>query len=231
MMNTAEPSGEPDPSLNLVQLEILRTIRRITQDRGRPPSMREVARALGRTSVGGLSHQYAILEAKGYLRRDVGCPRTVRVRLPGEPGFPSEAGEPKHTPTDTSQQQVVDVPWLARVAAGNPILAQELIEDVFTLPRQVVGAGTLFILKVLGDSMTGAGIVDGDWVVVRQQPDALNGDIVAATINGVEIEGTVKTYREIDGQPWLMPQNPAHTPIPGNRARIAGKVVAVLRRV
>src|SRR5258708_35153508 len=128
-------------------------------------------------------------------------------------------------------QARVDVPWVGRAVAGSPILAQELIEDVFTLPRQVVGAGTLFILKVVGDSMTGAGIVDGDWVVVRQQPDAVNGDIVAATINGIELEGTVKTYKEMDGERWLMPQNPAHTPIPGNKARIAGKVVAVLRRV
>ena len=231
MMDTAEPSGESDSGLNLVQLEILRTIRRITRSRGRPPSMREVARALDRTSVGGLSHQYSILEAKRYLRRDVGCPRTVQVRLPGEPGFPSETGAPGQTPMDIGPQEVVDVPWLAQVAAGNPILAQELIEDIFTLPMQVVGAGTLFILKVVGDSMTGVGIVDGDWVVVRQQPDAVNGDIVAATINGTEVEGTVKTYKEMDGQRWLMPQNPAHMPILGNKARIAGKVVAVLRRV
>ncbi len=230
-MNRAGASGQSDSGLNLVQLEILRTIRRITRSRGRPPSMSEVATALGRTSVGGLSHQYSILEAKGYLRRDAGCPRTVQVRLPGEPDFSSETGETEQTPMDMGSQEVVDVPWLARAAAGNPILAQELIEDVFTLPRQVVGAGTLFILKVVGDSMTGAGIVDGDWVVVRQQPDAVNGDIVAATINGIELEGTVKTYKEMDGERWLMPQNPAHTPIPGNKARIAGKVVAVLRRV
>ncbi len=231
MVNTVKPLGQSDPGLNLVQLEILRTIRSITRNRGRPPSMREVAQAMARTSVGGLSHQYAILEARGYLRRDVGCPRTVQVRLPGEPGFPSQTGEPGQAPMDTGPQEMVQVPWLARVAAGNPILAQELIEDVFTLPRQVVGAGTLFILRVVGDSMAGVGIVDGDWVVVRQQPDAVNGDIVAATINGFEVEGTVKTYKEIDGQLWLMPQNPAHTPIPGNKARIAGKVVAVVRRV
>src|SRR5260370_8078195 len=134
MMNRAGASGQSDSGLNLVQLEILRTIRRITRSRGRPPSMSEVATALGRTSVGGLSHQYSILEAKGYLRRDAGCPRTVQVRLPGEPDFSSETGETEQTPMDMGSQEVVDVPWLARAPAGHPNLAPGFTQDRLYLP-------------------------------------------------------------------------------------------------
>jgi repressor LexA len=120
---------------------------------------------------------------------------------------------------------------IGRIAAGGPILAEEGVEDEFPLPRQLVGDGTLFMLRVVGDSMIDAAIADGDWVVVRQQPDAENGDIVAATIDGVEVEGTVKTLKRSDGHVWLMPHNPAYAPILGDEATIVGKVVAVLRRV
>jgi repressor LexA len=120
------------------------------------------------------------------------------------------------------------VPLVGRIAAGGPILAEQSVEDVFPLPRQLVGEGTLFLLKVAGDSMINAAIADGDWVVVRQQPDALNGDIVAAMIDG---EATVKTFKKSDGHVWLMPHNPAYAPILGDESSILGKVVAVLRRV
>jgi repressor LexA len=123
------------------------------------------------------------------------------------------------------------VPLVGRIAAGGPILAEQSVEDAFSLPRQLVGEGTLFVLKVVGDSMINAAIADGDWVVVRQQPDAENGDIVAATIDGAEVEGTVKTLKRADGHVWLMPHNPAYVPILGDDATIVGKVVAVLRRV
>jgi repressor LexA len=103
-----------------------------------------------------------------------------------------------------------------------------MIEDVFPLPQELVGQGTLFLLQVRGDSMIDAAICDGDWVAVRQQPDAENGEIVAALIDG---EATVKTWQRRDGKLWLLPQNPAFEPIPGDRATIMGKVVAVLRRV
>ena len=129
--------------------------------------------------------------------------------------------------------QVVWVPIVGRIAAGRPILAQESIQERMPLPRDVVGSEEgLFILEVAGDSMTGVGIFPGDWVVVRrlfQTPQ--DGDIVAATIDGVELEGTVKTYKRMGREVWLMPQNPGYTPIPGGRARFAGKVVAVLRKV
>ncbi|MFD0854175.1 transcriptional repressor LexA, partial [Actinomadura adrarensis] len=120
------------------------------------------------------------------------------------------------------------VPLVGRIAAGGPILAEESVEDVFTLPKQLVGEGTHFLLKVTGDSMIEAAIADGDWVVVRQQPVAEQGDIVAAMIDG---EATVKTFKRRDGHIWLMPQNPAYEPIPGDEASILGRVVAVLRKM
>ncbi|HET6214599.1 MAG TPA: transcriptional repressor LexA, partial [Micromonosporaceae bacterium] len=120
------------------------------------------------------------------------------------------------------------VPVVGRIAAGGPILAEQAIEDVFPLPRELVGEGTLFLLQVKGDSMLDAAICDGDWVVVRQQPTANNGDIVAAMLDG---EATVKTYRRRERHVWLMPQNPAFEPIPGDHATILGRVVAVLRRI
>jgi len=129
---------------------------------------------------------------------------------------------------DITSQEAAYVPVVGRIAAGGPILAEQSIEDIFPLPRQLVGEGTLFLLKVVGDSMINAAITDGDWVVVRQQPDAVNGDIVAAMNDG---EATVKTFKRSNTHVWLMPHNPDYTPIPGNDATILGKVVAVLRRV
>ena len=111
------------------------------------------------------------------------------------------------------------------------MLSADSADDAFVLPRQLVGEGELFMLRVSGESMIGAGITDGDLVVIREQPDAENGDIVAALIDGVEVEGTVKTLKRSDGHTWLMPQNPAYTPILGDEATIVGKLVAVLRRV
>ena len=120
------------------------------------------------------------------------------------------------------------VPVLGRIAAGGPILAEEAVEDVFPLPRELVGEGSLFMLKVVGESMVDAAICDGDWVVIRQQNVADNGDIVAAMIDG---EATVKTFKRTAGQVWLMPHNPAFDPIPGNDAAILGKVVTVIRKI
>jgi len=120
------------------------------------------------------------------------------------------------------------VPVLGRIAAGGPILAEEAVEDVFPLPRELVGEGSLFLLKVVGNSMVDAAICDGDWVVVRQQNVADNGDIVAAMIDG---EATVKTFKRTRGQVWLMPHNPAFDPIPGNDAAVLGKVVTVIRKI
>lgn len=243
MLNKEEPPGQADPGLKPYQLKILLAIRSLTEIRNRPPSMREVATALERKSVGGLAYQYRILEADGYLRRDPRHARTVRVRLPGEPALLADGAKPargsgtrpgaEETPGagDTEQGKVVWVPVVAQVAAGAPILPAGTDEDRFPLPRDVVGEGSLFMLKVVGDSMIGAGIVGGDWVVVREQRQAENGEIVAALIDGTEVEGTVKTLKLVDGHRWLMPQNPVHMPILADRAEIYGKVVAVLRQL
>ena len=118
------------------------------------------------------------------------------------------------------------VPLVGRIAAGGPILAEQSVESVFPLPRELVGQGSLFVLHVVGDSMQDAAICDGDYVVVRAQPDAQNGEIVAAQLDD---EATVKTFKRADGHVWLMPQNPDYDPILGDDARILGKVVSVLR--
>jgi repressor LexA len=228
----AEMPEHPDPDhvLTWRQRKVLQVIRDSVQRRGYPPSMREIGEAVGLTSTSSVSYQLSTLQSKGYLRRDAGRPRTVEVRLPGHPAIRPEAEEPEEArlALDIASQDAAYVPWVGRIAAGGPILAEEAIEDIFPLPKQLVGAGTLFLLKVTGDSMINAAIADGDWVVVRQQPDADNGDIVAAMIDG---EATVKTLKRSDGHVWLMPHNPAYTPIPGDDATLLGKIVAVLRRV
>ncbi len=220
---------DPDHVLTWRQRKVLQVIRDSVQRRGYPPSMREIGEAVGLTSTSSVSYQLSTLQNKGYLRRDAGRPRTVEVRLPGHPAIRPEPGfEEDDTPMDITSQEAAYVPVVGRIAAGGPILAEQAIEDIFPLPRQLVGEGTLFLLKVVGDSMMNAGIVDGDWVVIRQQPVAENGDIIAAMIDG---EATVKTFKRSGDHVWLMPHNPAYTPIPGDEAEILGRVVAVLRRV
>jgi repressor LexA len=226
---------DPDHVLTWRQRKVLQVIRDSVQKRGYPPSMREIGEAVGLTSTSSVSYQLSTLQKKGYLHRDVGRPRTVEVRLPGHSPIRPE-GKPEGevdvevtaTSFDIPSQEAIYVPLVGRIAAGGPILAEQSVEDVFPLPRQLVGEGTLFLLKVAGDSMINAAIADGDWVVVRQQPDALNGDIVAAMIDG---EATVKTFKKSDGHVWLMPHNPSYAPILGDESSILGKVVAVLRRV
>ncbi len=193
------------------QRKVLQVIRDSVQRRGYPPSMREIGEAVGLTSTSSVSYQLSTLQRKGYLRRDIGRPRTVEVRLPGHPAIRPEQGIDEEPTMDIASQEAAYVPMVGRIAAGGPILAEQYIEDIFPLPKQIVGEGTLFLLRVVGDSMINAAIADGDWVVVRQQ---------------------LKTFkRSEDGNIWLMPHNPAYTPIAGNNAKILGKVVAVLRRV
>jgi repressor LexA len=230
-----ETPDKPDPDhvLTWRQRKVLQVIRDSVQKRGYPPSMREIGEAVGLTSTSSVSYQLSTLQRKGYLHRDVGRPRTVEVRLPGHPAVRPEPNRDEDVVQprdglDIPSQEAAYVPLVGRVAAGIPILAEEQVEDVFPLPRQLVGDGTLFLLNVAGDSMINAAIADGDWVVVRQQEDAENGEIVAAMIDG---EATVKTLKRSDGHVWLMPHNPAYTPILGDDAAILGKVVAVLRRV
>jgi repressor LexA len=220
----------PDPNhvLTWRQRKVLQVIRDSVQRRGYPPSMREIGEAVGLTSTSSVSYQLSTLQTKGYLRRDAGRPRTVEVRLPGHPSVRPDTEVADVEAMAIPSQDAALVPVIGRIAAGQPILADEAIEDVFPLPKQLVGNGTLFLLKVVGDSMINAAINDGDWVVVRQQEDAQNSEIVAAMIDG---EATVKTFKRAGDHVWLMPANPAYEPIDGDEATILGRVVAVLRRV
>jgi repressor LexA len=214
-----------DSSLTQRQRTILNVIRESVSTRGYPPSIREIGDAVGLTSTSSVAHQMRTLERKGFLRRDPNRPRAVDVRSADD----IAAARPT---TDVAGSDALPeptyVPVLGRIAAGGPILAEEAVEDVFPLPRELVGEGTLFLLKVVGESMIEAAICDGDWVVVRQQNVADNGDIVAAMLDG---EATVKTFKRAGGQVWLMPHNPAFDPIPGNEATVLGKVVTVIRKV
>jgi repressor LexA len=214
------------------QRRVLEEIRDSVERRGYPPSMREIGIAVGLTSPSSVAHQLAALERKGFLRRDPNRPRAIEVFMPGETKGTRyhDSSSPNYDETGVrdNRPEATYVPVLGRIAAGGPILAEEAVEDVFPLPRQIVGDGQLFLLKVVGDSMVDAAICDGDWVVVRQQSDAVNGDIVAAMLDG---EATVKTFKRKDGHLWLMPHNPAYSPIDGDHAVILGRVQAVLRRI
>ncbi|GIJ69495.1 hypothetical protein Voc01_044120 [Virgisporangium ochraceum] len=222
---TAVVSAFPDlfaSDLTARQQRILEFIRSWVERYGYPPSVREIGEAVGLVSPSSVAYQLKVLEGKGYLRRDPNRPRAVDVRPPSELVNEDEEAMRSARPAPAF------VPVLGRIAAGGPILAEQAVEDVFPLPRELVGEGTLFLLQVKGDSMLDAAICDGDWVVVRQQPTANNGEIVAAMLDG---EATVKTYRRRDGHVWLLPQNPAFEPINGDEATIMGRVVAVLRRI
>jgi repressor LexA len=212
------------------QLTILETIQRSIADKGYPPSMREIGDTVGLASLSSVTHQLSQLERLGYLRRDPKRPRAMEVLLPltlASEAAPSEDGSSSER--KAGHQIAVDtalVPLVGRIAAGGPILADQVVEDVMPLPRQLVGHGDLFMLRVSGDSMVDAAICDGDWVVVRRQQSAQNGDIVAALLDD---EATVKTFRQRDGHTWLLPQNTRYEPILGDHASIMGKVVSVMR--
>ena len=215
--------------------------------RGYPPSMREIGDIVGLASLSSVTHQLGQLEKWGYLRRDPRRPRAMEVLRPlsqqeldhhlgtedpQEGGASGGATVSPLTPTLGSvpaadeDDTMVPVPLVGRIAAGGPITAEQSVEEVYSLPRQFVGHGRLFMLKVAGDSMIDAAICDGDWVVVRQQNSAENGDVVAALLDD---EATVKTFRQRDGHTWLLPQNTRYEPILGDHATVMGKVVSVLR--
>ncbi|HTR71799.1 MAG TPA: transcriptional repressor LexA [Mycobacteriales bacterium] len=216
------PDGPPDASgLTPRQRKVLEVIRESVERRGYPPSMREIGEAVGLTSTSSVAHQLSALERKGFLRRDANRPRAVEVRAPSPaPVDPTGEGDDRPTPAY--------IPIVGQIAAGGPILAEHAITDVFPLPRQIVGDGELFLLKVVGDSMLDAAITDGDWVVVRRQNHAEPGEIVAALLDN---EATVKTFSVREGHVWLLPHNPAYSPIAGDDATILGRVTAVLRKI
>ena len=232
-----ETPDKPDPDhvLTWRQRKVLQVIRESVQKRGHPPSMREIGEAVGLTSTSGVSYQLSTLQRKGYLYRDIGRPRTVEVRLPGHPAVRPEPALEDDEPTGIPSsgippQEAVYVPVIGRVAAGDPILAEKYVEDIYPLPRRLVGNGTLFLLKVQGDSMINAAIADGNWVVVRCDGNIApeNGEIVVAMLDD---EATVKTFKRSGGHVWLIPHNPEYAPILGDDASILGRVVTVLRQV
>jgi len=216
-------SHEDEVGLTLRQRRVLEVIRESVETRGYPPSVREIGESVGLNSPSSVAHQLKVLEGKGYLRRDPNRPRAMEVLDPyghGRDVDPTDSGD--------SIPDAVLVPMVGQIAAGGPILAEQVVETVFPLPRELVGDGDLFLLKVKGDSMIDAAICDGDYVVIKAGQTADSGAIVAALL---EDEATVKTLKQRDGHTWLMPHNPAYEPINGDSAVIMGTVVAVLRRV
>jgi repressor LexA len=211
-------------SLSDKQLAILDVIKKSLAARGYPPSMREIGDAVGLASLSSVTHQLNQLELSGYLRRDPNRPRALEILI--DPPAPAEQTDDFETKAPVGDAMLV--PLVGRIAAGIPITAEQQVEEVFPLPRRLVGNGDLFMLKVSGESMIDAAICDGDWVVIRQQQDAVNGDIVAAMLDG---EATVKVFRQRDGHTWLLPRNSAFEPILGDDAVVLGKLVAVLRAV
>lgn len=222
--------GAEGPRLTPRRRKIIRVIDESVQSRGYPPSLREIGEAVGLASTSSVSHQMQVLKAMGYVSIEEGLPRTAVLQVPGQDGNTPRTAAPV-------LGRMAEVPLVGRIAAGVPVIADqmaELAEDVIPLPRMLTGEGSLIALRVAGDSMTGAAIADGDWVVVRQQPDAVSGDIVAAMLpaeSSADWEATVKTIKKAGGHTWLIPHNPAYAPVMADAAVIIGKVVSVLRRL
>jgi repressor LexA len=209
------PDGPADQhGLTPRQLKILQVIKTAVEDQGYPPSMREIGEKAGLSSTASVTYQLQILEEKGWIRRDASRGRAIEITLPGQDG--------EAAPQDKTRL----IPLVGRIAAGNPILAEQEVEEVLPLPESIVGKGDLFLLQVKGDSMIDAAICDGDYVVIRAQKNCEKGEIVAAMIDG---EATVKTWSKKDGHFWLLPANDDYAPIPADNAEILGKVTAVLR--
>lgn len=214
---------DPRKVLTEKQLAILEFIAREVETQGYPPSMREIGDAVGLASLSSVTHQLGRLELAGFIRRDPKRPRALEVL--------TELAFTQHAVQDSEPQtpaEAIYVPLVGQIAAGVPITADQHVDDVVPLPRHLVGDGNLFMLKVVGDSMIDAAICDGDFVVVREQKNAENGDIVAAMLDG---EATVKVFRQRDGHTWLLPRNSAFEPILGDHADVLGKVVAVFRSI
>ena len=214
---------------------VYEAVREAVATHGYPPSLREIGEQVGLTSPSSVKHQLDKLERLGLVRRDPKRPRAMEVVDAGS-GMspPSHTGRP--VPSELPRLagiedgDAVAVPLVGRIAAGTPILAEQDVTDVMALPRRLTGEGELFMLEVHGDSMIEAAICDGDWVVVRSQPDATNGEIVAAMVEDVDgASATVKVLSRRDGHQWLLPRNSSYAPIDGDHATIMGKVVTVLR--
>ena len=207
----------PDGELTDRQVKILDYIKAFREGQGYAPTMREICVAVGLTSTASVKYQLDILEEKGLVRRGDNSGRALEIVIPD-----AELGTTIHT------DKTKFIPLVGSIAAGFPITADQMVEETLPLPESLVGTGDLFMLKVKGESMIDAAICDGDFVVIRQQKDAENGEIVAAMIDG---EATVKTLSRKNGHIWLLPANENFAPIDGDHCEILGKVTAVLRSV
>jgi repressor LexA len=231
--------------LTEIQRAIMHCVQSFHVKNGFAPSLRDIGKETGLTSTSSVNYQLKRLVELGYIRRPENRPRSIEILkyVHGEGSLQPQGADTSSEGESLSDGRVarlrdasqesqreeggtIAVPLVGRIAAGGPILADQNIEDVFTLPQQLVGHGELFMLQVTGDSMIDAAICDGDWIVVRRQQSAENGDIVAALLDD---EATVKTFRQRDGHTWLLPQNSQYEPILGDHAVIMGKVVSVMR--
>jgi repressor LexA len=222
-------AGAPKPKrsagLSATQESIMRAIAQFQGENGFMPTMREIAELVGMSSVSGVSYQLQQLQASGYLEVNPNLARAIEILIPVDG---SDSGLKLVSDNPSPKLEATLVPLVGQIAAGGPLLADQNTVAEYPLPRELTGAGELFMLEVKGDSMIDAAICPGDLVVVRRQNTADNGDIVAALLGE---EATVKTYKKQDGQIWLLPRNSNYAPIDGNEASIMGKVVTVLRRV
>jgi repressor LexA len=212
------------PGLSERQQRILDFIEAYVERYGVSPSYREIGNAVGLKAISAVKYQVGQLEEKGYLARRDRMPRTIVAKPRRLRSI--EAG-PDEVSANPGSEETVSMPFFESMAAGGLAYANPEVVGTIRLHRDMVGSGNLFAVKVSGDSMVGANIFDGDCVVVRQQNDAVNGDIVAARFGD---EATVKTFRRIEGHVWLMPENSSYEPMPGDGCQIMGKVVATLHR-
>jgi len=220
-MRDADPGR---PGLTARQCKIVQVIEDSVQDTGHVPTFREIGDAVGLASSSSVSYQLKVLQRMGYLTHEAGRPRAIMLQ--------DRPWQRTGQRDGLAGQGLASVPLVGETKAGWGLLAQESVEDVVPLPKQLVGEGDLIMLVVVGDSMIDAAIAPGDWVVVRRESDIENGDIVVARIEGEsEPEVTVKTFKRVDGHVWLIPHNPAYEPIIADSAKIIGKVVSVLRRL
>ncbi|MGV3153832.1 transcriptional repressor LexA [Corynebacterium sp. 32222D000AT] len=234
MARPSKSSQKPTlDSLSARQRRILEVIHDAVLLRGYPPSIREIGDAAGLQSTSSVAYQLKQLEEKGFLRRDPNKPRAVDVRHlntekeDAKAEKASKSADLPQTPPDAGQ--VSYIPVVGRIAAGTPITAEENIDTYYPMPDEVVGGGDLYMLQVVGDSMRDAGILDGDWVIVRSQSTAEEGDFVAALLEGEE--ATVKEFHRDSTGVWLLPHNDAYSPINGDESEIMGKVVSVMRKL
>ena len=214
------------------QRTVLEMIIRFASREGYSPSMQDIADECGFKSLASVTYQLQQIELAGYIRRDGNISRGIEVLIDISEVIGDDAGSESGASTEadnvTPLGDAAMIPLVGRIAAGVPITAEQNIDEYLPVPRQLVGKGDLFMLEVHGDSMIDAAICDGDFVVVRAQKNAENGEIVAAMLDG---EATVKMFRQRDGHTWLLPQNSAYEPIPADNAEVMGKVVTVLRKL